>query len=318
MSGLVAPSARAGAEKPKPTLLVLAAGMGSRFGGLKQLEGLGPNGETLLEYAIFDALEAGFGRVVFVLRESFKNEFFERVVARFRGCIEIDHVLQEMDNLPTGISVPEGREKPWGTGHAVLVAKRQIDGPFAAINADDFYGRSAYQQAAEFIRTLPTKHWPVAFGLVAFELAKTLSPHGAVSRGICEIDRKGQLQNVIERPRIRAGENGPEAVEGENRVRALAADTPTSMNFFVFTPDIFGFLDDQFSQFLAAHGHEPGVEFYLPNAVGTMIRRGQATVRVLTTPDSWIGVTYPEDRRSAEAGLRRLHESGVYPPRLWI
>lgn len=317
MSALIAPSARAGTEKPKPTLLVLAAGMGSRYGGLKQIDGVGPNGETLLEYAIFDALEAGFGRVVFVLRGSFRDAFFERVEARFHGCIEVDYVLQELQRVPAGVILPEGREKPWGTGHAVLVAKRQVETPFAVVNADDFYGRAAFQRAADFLRTVQAQRWPVPFGMVAFELSKTLSPHGAVSRGLCRIDGKGLLESIDEVPRIRAGENGPESVEGENRVHALAPEMPASMNFFVFTPDIFGFLEDQFVQFLAAHGHEPRAEFYLPNAVATMIRRGQATVRVMTTPDSWIGVTYPEDRDSAEADLRRLHAAGVYPPRLW-
>ncbi len=317
MSSLNVPLKTSSSERTHPTLLVLAAGMGSRFGGLKQLEGLGPNGETLLEYALYDALEAGFGRVVFVIRNSFREVFFERIVERFRHYIEIDYVLQEMHKVPAGVQLPEEREKPWGTGHAVLIAKRLIEGPFAVINADDFYGRGSFEAAAQFLRTVPVQRWPVPFGLVAFQLAKTLSPHGAVSRGICAVDEKGLLTSVIEEPRIRLGEQGPEAIEGEDRVRPLDPETPTSLNFFVFTPDIFGFLEDQFVQFLAERGNEIGSEFFLPTAVSTMIRRGQATVRVLRSPEAWVGVTYPEDREATQIRLRRLHDSGVYPSRLW-
>jgi len=314
MSALIPSSHRASGESVKPTLLVLAAGLGKRFGGLKQMEGLGPNGETLLEYAIFDALEAGFGRVVFVLRGDFKDAFFAQIVARFRNVIHVDYVLQELHSLPVGVLVPEEREKPWGTGHAVLVAKRLIDGPFAIINADDFYGRASFQFAADFIRSIPPQRWPVSFGLVAFELAKTLSPHGAVSRGICEVDEKGLLRTVTEQPRVRAGGVGPEAVLGEHQIVPFAPDTPTSMNFFVCTPDVFGFLEDQF---LAERGREPGSEFYLPAAIATMIRRGQATVQVLASPESWIGVTYPEDKDEAAHRLEHLHTSGIYPRTLW-
>ncbi len=318
MSVLVSNSLRSGGGEPlRPTLLVLAAGLGSRFGGLKQMEGVGPNGETLLEYAIFDAIEAGFDRVVFVLRSNFKEAFFEQIISRFRHRVQVDYVLQDLQALPAGVSLPEKREKPWGTGQAVLVAKRLIDSPFAVINADDFYGRASYQLAADFLRSVSLQRWPVSFGLISFALGKTLSPHGTVSRGICQLNPKGHLVSIQEHTRIRLSASGPETVLGENRMEPLSSEAPTSMNFFAFTPDVFGFLEAQFSQFLQEKGRQPGVEFFLPEAIGTMIKRGQATVHVLSSPEKWTGVTYPEDRVATAERLAQLHAQGVYPRALW-
>lgn len=299
-----------------PSLLVLAAGMGSRYGGLKQLEGIGPHGETLLEYAVFDALRAGFGRVVFVVRRSFQEEFAEKIVRRFRHCIEVDFAFQEIDQVPVGFTVPSERVKPWGTGHAVLVAKRQVETPFAVINADDYYGPEAYARAADFFARATTPKWPARFGMVAFQLGQTLSTHGGVSRGICELDPKGNLSRVTERTGIVLTPDGPKAEDGGEPL-ALPLESPISLNFFLFSPAIFGFLEDQFAQFLGENGADPKAEFFLPTAVGTLIKRGQATVEVEHSADRWLGVTYAADRELVSARLAELHASGQYPPDLW-
>lgn len=301
---------------PKPTLLVLAAGMGSRYGGLKQLDGIGPNGETLLEYAVFDAIRAGFGHVVFVVRRSFREEFEERIATRFRRRIAVDFALQEIDQTPVGFTVPDERVKPWGTGHAVLVAKRQVETPFAVINADDYYGPQACALASDFLRQKRPPSWPATFGMVAFTLAKTLSAHGGVSRGICTLDGKGHLRQVTERTGIVGTPEGATSDDGKTP-RELPGDAPTSLNFFLFAPSLFEFLEDQFAQFLAEHGSDPKAEFYLPSAVATLIKRGQATVEVAQSEEDWIGVTYAEDRDKARAALAALHADGTYPERLW-
>ncbi|MFP4542380.1 MAG: NDP-sugar synthase [Opitutales bacterium] len=307
------------ASSVAPTLLVLAAGMGSRFGGLKQLEPLGPAGETLLDYAVFDARAAGFGRVVFVIRESFGDAFREQVLGRLPGDLGVDLVYQETDRLPFGSRVAVDRQKPWGTGHAVLVAAAQVEEPFAVINADDFYGRAAYARAAEFFRASRPGDWPLPLALVAFSLGQTLSPHGSVSRGICEVDAAGLLTGMSEHLRITPDEGGSGALsEGpDGTVRQLPAETPASMNFFVFQPGVFAFLDAQFRQFLETHGDDPRAEFQLPTAVGAMIRRGQASVRVLRSAEAWMGVTYPGDRETVRARLAERVAQGQYPSPLW-
>jgi UTP-glucose-1-phosphate uridylyltransferase len=295
---------------------VLAAGMGSRYGGLKQLDGIGPHGETLLEYAVYDALRAGFGRVVFVVRRSFHEEFAEKVTKRFRHRIEVDFAYQEIDQVPVGFTVPGERVKPWGTGHAVLVAKRQVETPFAVINADDYYGPTAFARAAEFFGAATTPKWPVRFGMVAFSLGQTLSAYGGVSRGICELDHKGDLSRVVERTGITLTPDGPRAGDGLAPAE-LSIESPTSLNFFLFSPAIFGFLEDQFGQFLAEQGNDPTSEFYLPTAVGTLIKRGQATVAVEKSDDRWLGVTYANDREEVCTRLTALHHAGHYPTDLW-
>lgn len=298
------------------SLLILAAGMGSRYGGLKQLDAFGPNGELLLEYSIYDAVEAGFDRVVFVIRRSFRSEFVDRVVKKFQKHIEVDYCFQEIDALPPGMTLRGNREKPWGTGHAVLMAKRQIEGPFAVINADDYYGKGAYAAAAEFVRNHPGATWPVEFACVAFPLGATLSDNGSVSRGICEISARGFLKKVTETKNIVKGPNGPQSVS-EAGVTEFSPETPASMNFFVFTPRIFGFLESQFGQFLEESGRSLDTEFYLPAAVATMIRRRQARVKVLKADSEWMGVTYPEDRETVAGRLHQMVESGAYPAKLF-
>lgn len=298
----------------KPTLLVLAAGMGSRYGGLKQMAGVGPNGETLLEYAVHDALAAGFGKVVFVIRPDFADTFHQGVVAKMPPQIQVDVVFQEVSRVPSGCRAPDGRSKPWGTGHAVWVARAQVQGPFAVINADDYYGQQAYRKAAEFVQKTSPGHWPLSFALVAFELGRTLSRFGGVSRGICRVDELGSLLGVTETTGIQADHD--RIVSDRKEGPELSPATPTSMNFFVFMPGIFEFLEEQFRDFLEEHGDDPRSEFFLPSAVGVMIARSQARVSVMGSSDQWMGVTYAEDRAVVIEHLSALHAAGLYPARL--
>ncbi len=300
----------------KPTLLILAAGLGSRYGGLKQLEGVGPSGETLLEYSIYDALQAGFAKAVFVIRREFLADFRIKILQRFRGHVQVDYVFQDLNALPAGFQAMPGRERPWGTGHAVHVARPVVSEPFAVINADDYYGAEAFQALFEFL-SQPSHSWPPSFCLVAFELAKTLSAHGTVSRGICEVDKNGWLQEINERTQVEGGASGPRYYDAMRRENPLAEDAPASMNCFGFRPEIFDFLESQFRDFLDQHGSDPRKEFYLPAAVATMIRRNQAKVKVLRSGSEWMGVTHPEDREGVVARLRNLVEQGRYPSDLW-
>jgi hypothetical protein len=300
----------------KPTLLVLAAGMGSRFGGLKQMARVGPGGETLLDYAVHDAVRAGFGKIVFVIRPDFAEAFRETVLRRLPAEIPVDLSFQDLTAIPPDCRVPPGRTRPWGTGHAVMVSRAQVREPFAVINADDFYGADAYARAADFVRSAQPSQWPEPFGLVAFALGRTLTPHGTVSRGICEVDGKGFLLGVTETTGLRRAEDGA-IVSTLPAATGLAEETPVSMNFFVFQPSIFAFLEDQFRQFFAAHGSDPKAEFYLPTAVATMIERNQAKVRVMRSSAAWMGVTYAEDQSAVQARLAELHRDGCYGSPLW-
>lgn len=297
------------------SLVVLAAGMGSRYGGLKQIDPVGPGGETVLDYAVFDALRAGFTRVVFVIRRDFEARFREQIGARYAGRATVDYVFQSLDALPAGFTPPAGREKPWGTGHAVWCARDALDGNFAVINADDFYGADSFAQLARFLgpaagRPAPSLNdRPAHFAMVGFRLANTLSEHGMVSRGVCTVDGTGALQSIVEQSGIAAEEVGAG--------RKYAGDTVVSMNCWGFTPALSVGLDAQFREFLTTRGAEPKAEFYLPAAVSTMIARGEATVRVLPTESAWFGVTYREDKPRVEAAIAELVRAGRYPTRLW-
>ncbi len=292
-----------------PTLLVLAAGMGSRYGGLKQLDPVGPSGETILDYAVFDAMRAGFGRVVFVIRRDFEAAFKEGVAAKYAGHIAVDFVFQALDALPLGHSPVAGREKPWGTGHAVWCARDAVAEPFAVIGADDFFGRDAFVQLARFLSDADGKAAiPAAFAMVGYRLDRTLSEHGTVSRGICNMGEKGLLATITERTAI-----DPSQIDrGE-----LRGDQIVSMNCFGFTPALFGSLERQFGGFLRTRGAEPKAEFYLPAAVSTMIAQGEATVEVLPTGGEWFGVTHRDDRPRVVAALAALVARGEYPERLF-
>lgn len=290
-------------------LVVLAAGMGSRYGGLKQIDPVGPAGETVLDYAVFDARRAGFTRVVFVIRRDFEALFREKVGARYAGLIEVDYVFQSLDALPPGRTTPAGREKPWGTGHAVWCAREAIRENFAVINADDFYGRDSFAQLAAFLRAPDARATPrPQFALVGFQLANTLSEHGAVSRGICASDAAGRLRSIVEQTNIVSAEVGAGRTYTGNEI--------VSMNCWGFTPALFPLLDAQWRTFLEARGDDPKAEFYLPAAVSTMIARGEADVRVLATDSAWFGVTYREDKPRVERAIADLVRSGAYPERL--
>ena len=303
----------------QPTLLVLAAGMGSRYGGLKQIDPVGPSGETVLDYAVFDAVRAGFKRVVFVIREEFAELFKAQVAAKYAGHIAVDYVFQSLGALPEGFAVPAGREKPWGTGHAVWCAGKVLGGNFAVINADDFYGADSFAQLGGFLVASPSGYDPMSghrppkttlaeFAMVGFRLDRTLSEHGAVSRGVCTV-KFGQLNGIVEQTGILPAEVGAG--------KKFTGDETVSMNCWGFTPAVLAGLDEQFREFLSARGHEPKAEFYLPAAVAGMVARAQATVRVLPTASTWFGVTYREDKPRVQAAIAELVASGAYPARLF-
>ena len=297
----------------KPTLLVLAAGMGSRYGGLKQMDGVGPHGEIIMDYSVMDAIHAGFGKVVFVIRHGFEEAFKARInAAHFGNRIEVQYVFQELDMLPDGFAVPAGREKPWGTNHAILMAKEAIREPFAIINADDFYGRDAFQVMGDYLKGLSTNE-KGNYCMVGYHLENTLSEHGTVSRGVCNTDASGYLVGMTERTAIARNAQGIIEYKDENGgTQPLAPDTTVSMNLFGFTPDYFEESEKLFVDFLKEHGSEMKSEYYIPFAVNTFIARGYAKVRVLKTTAQWFGVTYKEDRPMVVERLRRLYEQGVY------
>lgn len=289
------------------TLLVLAAGMGSRYGGLKQMDPVGPAGETLLDYAVFDSLRAGFGRVVFVIRRDFEALFREKVGARYEGRAAVDYAFQSLDALPRGFSPPNGRLKPWGTGHAVWCAREALRENFAVINADDFYGADSFLQLEKVLSDCAGRT-PARFGMVGFRLANTLSEHGPVSRGICSVDG-GDLRSIVEKTGITSADVGPG--------RAYSGTEIVSMNCWGFTPQVFSALDRQFDDFLAANGGRADAEFYLPSAVSAMIAREEAAVQVVPTSDSWFGITYRDDKPRVATAIAGLVRRGAYPPKLF-
>lgn len=291
------------------TLVILAAGMGSRYGGLKQLDGVGPSGETVLDYAVFDARRAGFTRVLFVIRREFEDLFRTQVGARYDGVLEVDYAFQALGDLPEGRVPPTERVRPWGTGHALWCARAQLHGPFAVINADDFYGRDSFVRLARFLaEERSVEGWAAArCAMVGFRLANTLSEHGSVSRGVCELDG-ARLTRVTEHTGILAADVGPG--------RRYSGMEVVSMNCWGFSPAVLPLLDRRLRAFLAERGTDLKAEFYLPEAVSGMVAAGEATVDVLETASSWFGVTYREDRPRVEAALRALVEAGEYPARL--
>jgi UTP-glucose-1-phosphate uridylyltransferase len=299
----------------KPTLLVLAAGMGSRYGGLKQIDPMGPSGETILDYSVFDALRAGFGKVVFIIRPDFEKDFRERIAAKFAGRIEVGFAFQTIDQLPAGFSVPAGREKPWGTTHAILCARDAVDTPFAVINADDFYGQDSYAVLGRHLRALDVRS--TDYSMVGFTLKHTLSEHGTVARGVCQTDASGRLTDIQELTKISKLPSGAEHRGEDGSVVRLTGEEPVSMNMWGFTPAIFPQLAADFDAFLRAKGNEMKSEAYIPMSVGNLIRAGQATCQVLRTDSAWFGVTYREDKPVVQASILRQVQSGAYPASLW-
>jgi choline kinase len=302
----------------KPTLLVLAAGMGSRYGALKQMDGVGPNNEAIIDYSIYDAIRAGFGKVVFVIRHSFADDFtaiFNK--ERFGGKIEVEVVYQELDYLPEGFTLPEGREKPWGTNHALLMAKDVIKEPFAVINADDFYGADAYKVIGEYLSQLGgvSNH----YCMVGYEVNKTLSENGTVSRGVCSIDEDNFLTSIVERTKIERNAEGTIVFHDLGEDEALEENTPVSMNLFGFTPDYFAYSEEYFKGFLADPANQTNLkaEFFIPLMVNELVGKGTSKLKVLATTADWFGVTYQADKPQLVAKIEELIEAGVYPRNLW-
>lgn len=298
----------------KPTLFVLAAGMGSRYGGLKQIDGLGPSGETIMDYSVFDAMRAGFGKVVFVIRHDFEDDFRRVVLSKYADKVPCEVCFQSIDALPDGYKPNPKRTKPWGTNHAVLMAKDVIHEPFAVINADDFYGKESFQVLADYLKSVEgTKG---KYCMVGYHVCNTLSENGAVSRGVCSTNQEGYLTGVIERTHIE--EVGRKIVYTENgKDTVIEPDTPVSMNMWGFTPEYFEYAEEAFRQFLDKNANELKAEFYIPTLVNDMIAAGLATCRVLDTPSRWFGVTYPEDRPQVVMKLNDMIKRGIYPEKLF-
>ena len=304
----------------KPTLFLLAAGMGSRYGGLKQMDGLGPNGETIMDYSIYDAIKAGFGKLVFVIRKDFEDDFRKKIVSKYENHLPVEVVFQSLDKLPEGFTVPEGREKPWGTNHAVMMGEDVIKEPFAVINCDDFYGRDSFQVMGKFLSELPEGSTG-KYAMVGFRVGNTLSESGTVSRGVCATDASQYLQSVVERTKIERKDDGIIRFLDDDGTTwtGLEENTPGSMNFWGFTPDYFAHSDEFFKDFLSLESTKTNLkaEFFIPLMVDKLIREQKATVKVLDTTSKWFGVTYPEDRPDTVAKIAKLIEEGVYPEKLF-
>jgi len=294
------------------TLLVLAAGMGSRYGGLKQMDPVGPSRETLLDYSVHDAVRSGFSRVIFVIRREFEEEFREKIGSRFEDRLDVGYVFQQLNDLPEGFSVPEGREKPWGTGHAIWCARAAIDSPFLAINADDFYGAGAIAGVGSFLATQALES--TSYCMAGYRLASTLSPSGHVSRGVCEVSEQNELIHIREYPRI---ERTPSGIVNQEDGTRFSGDERVSMNCWGFTPSVFAGLEELFAVFLAKHGTEEKSEFFIPAAVETLIQSGRAAVSVLPVESQWFGVTYRDDRPAVVSALAGLVTAGQYSSPLW-
>ena len=302
----------------QPTLLILAAGMGSRYGGIKQLDQFGPHGETIIDYSLFDAIRAGFGKVVFIIREELRDDFDEVFGQKLAGKIDVDYAIQALDSFVPAELGEVKRTKPWGTGHAMLCAKDHTQTPFAVINADDFYGLEAFQLIGDFLRTDTDDN---LHAMVGYEVKNTLSENGSVSRGVCAVDAYGHLTSVIERTKIYEQEKGALGArivfeEGEG-VTPIAPDTPVSMNFWGFKPSVFPLLQHQFESYAIANIDSPKAEFYIPTVMTNLIQTDTGRCKVFRSKSTWFGVTYPDDKPTVQAALKQLHETGEYPAELW-
>ena len=298
----------------KPTLLILAAGMGSRFGGLKQVEPIGPNGEAIIDYSIYDAIKAGFGKVVFIIRKSFADAFKEKFDQKLKGKIEVEYVYQELDMLPEGYNLPEGREKPWGTAHAILVAKNAVKEPFCALNADDFYGFNAYKTMATFLTNSTD---PTEYSMVGYQLNQTLSDFGSVSRGICQVDNNDNLIEIVENKKIFRKENEIISVLDDGTEVKLTGNESASMNIWGFKPSVFPELENKFVEFLKNEMYKPKSEMFIPSVVFELIDEEKAKVKVLKADSPWFGVTYQEDKPRVVEKINKLIDDGDYPKKLF-
>ena len=302
----------------KPTLLLLAAGMGSRYGGLKQLDGLGPNGETIMDYSIYDAIKAGFGKIVFVIRKDFEEDFRKKILAKYEGHIPAELVFQSLDALPAGFTVPVGREKPWGTNHAVMMAKDVIKEPFCVINCDDFYNRDSFMVIGKFLSELPAGA-KNKYAMVGFRVGNTLSENGTVARGVCATDADGHLTTVVERTEVMRVNGAVSYKDEEGKWVTIADNTPVSMNMWGFTPDYFEHSEAYFKVFLSDPKNMENLkaEFFIPLMVNKLINEKTATVKVLDTTSKWFGVTYSADRAGTVARIQSLIDEGAYPSKLF-
>lgn len=301
--------------KPQVSLVVLAAGMGSRYGGLKQMDAFGPHGETIIDYSLYDAIDAGFNHIVFIIREYFAESFKSVFDEKLEGRVKVDYVFQELSNIPGGYTPSANREKPWGTGHAVWVAHEVINGPFGVINADDYYGKESYKTLYDF---LTTQHTTEQYCLVGYKLSNTLSEHGTVNRGICAADQAGNLVSIEECKQIGKDEAGTISYPGENgETITLGPDTLVSMNMWGFHPSYFTYFENEFAEFLQNEGHELKSEYYIPTLIDTLIHKKERDTKVLSCDAEWFGVTYREDKPFVSQRLNDLIEEGVYPEKLW-
>lgn len=297
----------------KPTLFILAAGMGSRYGGLKQLDGLGPSGETIMDYSVYDAIRAGFGKIVFVIRHSFEQEFREKVISKYK--VETELVFQELDYLPEGFTLNPEREKPWGTCHAVLMGRDVIKEPFAVLNADDFYGRESFELLAGFLKTIAGKQG--SYCMIGYRLGYTLSDSGSVARGICELDENNYLTQVTEITNIESVNGIPSYENADGKKINLPSITPVSMNMWGFTPDYFDLVEESFIEFLEKHQHELKSECLIPNQMNEIVKEGKVKVKLIPTPSTWFGVTYSSDRPDVVNRISELVDKGIYPSKLF-
>ena len=302
----------------KPTLFLLAAGMGSRYGGLKQLDTLGPHGETIMDYSIYDAINAGFGKLVFVIRKDFEEDFRRIVLTKYEGHIPCELVFQALDALPEGFTCPADRTKPWGTNHAVMMGKNAISEPFAVLNCDDFYDRDAFQVMGKWLSNLPEGSTG-KYAMVGFRVGNTLSESGTVSRGVCENDENNHLTSVVERTKIQRFDGVVKYLDENDEWVAIPDTTPVSMNFWGFTPDYFQHSEEYFKTFLSDPKNMENLksEFFIPLMVDKLIKDGTATCEVLDTTSKWFGVTYPEDRPEVVEKFKKLGEAGVYPEKMF-
>ncbi|SDH84469.1 nucleotidyltransferase family protein [Mucilaginibacter sp. P25] len=298
----------------KPTLLILAAGMASRYGSMKQVDGFGPNGETIIDYSIYDAIKAGFGKVTFIIREEFVDSFKAIFEPKLAGRVETDYVFQSFDLKPFGINKEIERAKPWGTAHAVLAARNQVKEPFCVINADDYYGYDAFEKMAKFLTTEVKDN---LYSLVGYQIDRTLSDYGSVSRGVCKVDDAGNMVEINERTEVYFKEDSTVAYKDATGEHALPNDTRVSMNFWGFTPAIFKQSEQMFVDFVAANENNPKAEFFIPLAADKLIKDGTAAFKVIPTGSKWFGVTYKEDKPIVQKSISDLVANGVYPEKLW-
>jgi hypothetical protein len=299
----------------KPTLFILAAGMGSRYGGLKQLDGVGPNGETIMDYSIFDAIHSGFGKLVFVIRKEFEDDFRSIIISKYKNHIPVDVVFQSLHALPEGFTCPPERTKPWGTNHAIMMGKNAIHEPFAVINADDFYGRSSFETLSKALEAATGKK--NEYCMIGFRIGNTMSESGSVARGVCETSKDGFLTTIVERTAIARIDGKIQFMDENGRACVLAENTPVSMNMWGFTPDYFAYSEAYFEFFLQANKDNIKCEFFIPSMVNELITKKIVNVKVLDTTSGWFGITYADDRRNVVDKIKALVDSGEYPDKLF-